>query len=59
MVGLPRRLPDARIGFKIYHLAGNISRDVQRDVARPDFGTTYNSLPRDFSFVFELLWGHR
>jgi hypothetical protein len=28
-------------------------------IARADFGATYNATPRDFSFVFELLWGHR
>jgi hypothetical protein len=32
---------------------------VQRDIDRPDFGTTYNPIPRDFTMVFELLWGNR
>ena len=60
IVGLPGRLPDARIGVKFYSLASvHSERDVQRDIDRMDFGTTYNPTPRDFSFVFELLWGHR
>jgi hypothetical protein len=57
---LPGRLPDARIGLKLYNLAAvHSTRDVQRDIQRADFGTTYNPTPRDFSFVFELLWGRR
>jgi hypothetical protein len=60
IVGLPGRLPDARIGLKLYNLAAvHSTRDVQRDIQRADFGTTYNPTPRDFSFVFELLWGRR
>ena len=58
IVGLPGRLPDARIGLKLYNLAAaHSARDVQRDIQRADFGTTYNPTPRDFTFVFELLWG--
>jgi hypothetical protein len=57
---LSHRLPDARIGLKLYNLASiHTERDVQRDVARPDFGTTYNPIPRDFTMVFELLWGRQ
>ncbi len=60
IVGLPGHLPDARVGLKLYSLASaHSARDVQRDVARPDFGATYNPVPRDFTMVFELLWGHR
>jgi hypothetical protein len=45
--------------LKIYNVASfHNARDVQRDIARDDFGATYNPIPRDFSFVFELLWGH-
>jgi hypothetical protein len=57
---LSPRLPDARIGLKLYNVLGvHTERDVQRDVARPDFGQTYNALPRDFTLVFELLWGRK
>jgi hypothetical protein len=60
IVGLPRHLPDARVGLKLYNLASmHSARDVQRDIDRPDFGTTYNPIPRDFTMVFELLWGNR
>jgi hypothetical protein len=61
IVGLPGHLPDARIGLKVYNIAAiHSERDVQRDIDRADFGTTYNPNPRDFTFVFELLWGqHR
>ena len=60
IVGLPGHLPDARVGLKLYSLASaHSARDVQRDIARPDFGTTYNPVPRDFTMVFELLWGHQ
>jgi hypothetical protein len=60
IVGLPGRLPDARVGLKIHNLAAvHNGRDVQRDIARTDFGATYNPRQRNFSFVFELLWGHR
>jgi hypothetical protein len=60
IVGLPGHLPDARVGLKLYSLASaHSARDVQRDVARPDFAATYNPVPRDFTMVFELLWGHR
>jgi hypothetical protein len=54
------RLPDARLGVKLYNVASiHTDRDVQRDLARPDFGRTYNPIPRDFTVVFELLWGRK
>jgi hypothetical protein len=57
---LSPRLPDARIGLKLYNVASvHTERDVQRDIARPDFGQTYNPIPRDFTLVFELLWGRK
>jgi len=60
IVGLPGHLPDARVGLKLYNLASaHTARDVQRDIERADFGTTYNPIPRDFTMVFELLWGNR
>ncbi len=60
IVGLPHHLPDARVGLKLYNLASmHSARDVQRDIDRADFGTTYNPIPRDFTAVFELLWGNR
>ena len=60
IVGLPGRLPDARVGLKLYNVASaHSARDVQTDIERPDFGTTYNPVPRDFTMVFELLWGNR
>lgn len=60
VIGLPHHLPDARVGLKLYNIAStNTERDVQTDLSRPDFGTRYDELPRDFSVVFELLWGHR
>jgi hypothetical protein len=48
----------ARVGVKLYNLAGRRNgRDVQRDVARPDFGRTYNALGRQVRGVFEIVWG--
>jgi hypothetical protein len=40
-------------------VSAHSAREVQRDLSRPDFGTTYDPVPRDFTMVFELLWGHR
>ena len=58
--GLPHHLPDARVGLKLYNIASaHTDREVQTDVARSDFGTRYDPLLRDFSIVFELLWGHQ
>jgi hypothetical protein len=61
IVGLPRHLPEARVGVKLYNIVStNTEREVQRDIARADFGTRYDPVPRDFSLVFEFLWGrHR
>jgi hypothetical protein len=60
VVSLPYHLPDARVGLKLYSLASmNSNRDVQRDIARADFGATYNAIPRDFTAVLELLWGKK
>jgi len=57
---LSHGLPDARIGLKLYNVVWvHTERDVQRGVARPDFGQTYNPIPRDFTLVFELLWGRK
>ena len=40
IVGLPRHLPQARVGIKLYNLIStHTERDVQRDIDRPDFGT--------------------
>jgi hypothetical protein len=55
---LPHHLPDAGVGLKLYNVvSAHTEREVQRDIDRPDFGTRYDSVPRDFSFVFEFLWG--
>lgn len=60
VIPLPHHLPDARIGLKLYNvLSSHTEREVQRDLDRPDFGTAYDPVPRDFSLVFEFLWGHR
>lgn len=59
-MSLSPRLPDVRFGLKLYNVASvHTERDVQADLARPDFGQTYNPIPRDFTFVFELLWGRK
>ena len=53
-------LPEVRFGLKLYNVASvHTERDVQQDLARSDYGQTYNPIPRDFTFVFELLWGKR
>ena len=60
IVKLPVRLPLARVGLKFYNLTGaKNSRDIQRDIARGDFGATYNPIPREIRGVFELLWGKK
>jgi hypothetical protein len=47
----------ARIGFKVYNLAGHGNgREVQADIARSDFGSTYNPLGRQLRGVFEIIW---
>jgi hypothetical protein len=58
IVPLPGHLPDARVGLKLYNvLSAHTDREVQRDIMRPDFGARYDPIPRDFSIVFEFLWG--
>jgi hypothetical protein len=58
VMGLPHHLPDARVGVKLYNVISvHTERDVQRDIERADFGTAYDPVPRDFSIVFEFLWG--
>ena len=48
------------MGLKLYNIASaHTEREIQRDIAREDFGTTYDPIPRDFSMVFEFLWGRR
>ncbi len=60
VVKLPFGLPYARIGLKLYDIVGTgNARDIQRDVARADYGSLYNPIPRDYMTVFELLWGRR
>jgi len=60
VVKLPGNLPHARIGLKMYNVLGaEDARDIQRDVFRPDYGATYNPIPRDFRSIFELLWGEK
>ena len=55
---LPLGLPDARVGLKLYNIVSTgTEREVQRDLARADFGTRYDPVPRDFSVVCEFLWG--
>ena len=55
---LPGSLPMAKVGLKLYNITGSHnSRDVQRDLLRPDFGTLYNPLRRQIRGVFEILWG--
>jgi len=58
IVGLPHHLPEARVGIKLYNIVSvNTEREVQRDIDRADFGARYDPVPRDFSMVFEFLWG--
>jgi hypothetical protein len=60
VVDLPRQLPHARVGLKLYNLISiNSERDIQRNVASPDFGVRYDPVPRDFSVVCVFLLGHR
>ena len=57
---IAHRLPDARMGLKLYNVASvHAERTIQADVDRADFGRTYDPIPRDFTMVFELLWGHK
>jgi hypothetical protein len=58
VVDLPRQLPHARVGLKLYNIMDiNTQREIQRDIAAPDFGVRYDPIPRDFSFVFVFLLG--
>jgi hypothetical protein len=60
VVDLPRQLPEARVGIKLYNIASAHSeREVQPDVASPEFGTRYDPVPRDFSVVCVFLLGRR
>jgi hypothetical protein len=61
VVDLPRQLPHARVGVKLYNVASiHSEREIQRDVASPEFGTRYDPVPRDFSLVCVFLLGqHR
>jgi len=44
----------------VYSLvSAHTERDVQRDIARADFGSLYNPIPRFYGTVLELLWGHK
>jgi len=59
VVDLPRQLPHARVGLKLYNvISANSEREIQRDVASPDFGVRYDPVPRDFSLVCVFLLGH-
>jgi hypothetical protein len=58
VVDLPKQLPHARVGLKLYNIMDiNTEREIQRDIAAPDFGVRYDPIPRDFSFVFVFLLG--
>jgi hypothetical protein len=58
IIGLPHHLPAARVGIKLYNIVSvNTEREVQRNIERADFGTRYDPVPRDFTIVFEFLWG--
>jgi hypothetical protein len=61
VVDLPRQLPHARVGLKLYNIASiHSEREIQRDVASPEFGARYDPVPRDFSLVCVFLLGqHR
>ncbi len=57
IVKLPFGLPDARIGLKLFNVTGRFNgRDIQRDVERLDFGTTYNPGRRTLRGIFEVIW---
>jgi len=51
----------AVVGVRVYNVTGRSNgRDVQADIARPDFGQTYNSVGRQYRATFEIIWGeHR
>ena len=53
---LPFGLP-ARLGLKFFNIAGrNNGRSIQRDVARPDFGRTYDPIRRQIRGTLEIAW---
>jgi hypothetical protein len=58
MITLPAPMRSARIGLKLYNVIGtNDARDIQRDLARPDYGQLYNPLQRQLRGIFEIQWG--
>jgi hypothetical protein len=58
VVDLPRQLPRARVGLKLYNLMSiNTEREIQSDIAAPNFGVRYDPVPRDFSIVCVFLVG--
>jgi hypothetical protein len=58
VVDLPRQLPHARLGLKLYNIeSAHTEREIQRDIAATDVGVLYDPLPRDFSFVCVFLLG--
>jgi hypothetical protein len=45
----------AEAGARVYHLLNSFSpRDVQANVNSRDFGTFYNTIPRNFAFTMQL-----
>ena len=45
----------AEAGARVYHLLNSFTpRDVQANVAARDFGTFYNTIPRNFAFSMQL-----
>lgn len=45
-----------RAGFKIFNITNHWNpRDVQNNLAAPDYGVFYNSVPRQFRLKFEFL----
>ncbi len=45
-----------RIGVKMFNITGSWNpRDVQNNLASPDFGTFYNSVGRSFRAKFEFV----
>ncbi len=55
---IPFGLPNARIGIRLYNVTGRENaRDIQADIFRSDFGTTYNPIHRTLRGIFEFEWG--
>ncbi len=43
------------LGWRVYHLLNSFTpRDVQSNVDAPDFGTFYNTIPRDWGFTLQF-----